>query len=116
MLAGPPRSERLMEAVIRNGATNVAESQLNLPDAGSMPDLGGAVGWLNSAPLDRKSPRGKVVMIDFWTYSCINVCARCSSNCDSSAETENVFDEFFRFATENGIQLQRAPVASTGVE
>jgi hypothetical protein len=39
-----------------------------------------------------------------------------SSNCDSSAETENVFDEFFRFATENGIQLQRAPVASTGVE
>jgi thiol-disulfide isomerase/thioredoxin len=61
-----------MEAVIRNGATNVAESQLNLPDAGSMPDLGGAVGWLNSAPLDRKSPRGKVVMIDFWTYSCIN--------------------------------------------
>jgi thiol-disulfide isomerase/thioredoxin len=34
--------------------------------------IGGAVGWLNSAPLDRKSLRGKVVMIDFWTYSCVN--------------------------------------------
>ena len=35
-------------------------------------DLGGAIGWLNSAPLNRKSLRGKVVLIDFWTYTCIN--------------------------------------------
>jgi len=38
----------------------------------SMPDLGGAVGWINSSPLSRKSLRGKVVLIDFWTYTCIN--------------------------------------------
>jgi thiol-disulfide isomerase/thioredoxin len=37
-----------------------------------MPDLGGAVGWLNSAALNRKSLRGKVVLVNFWTYTCIN--------------------------------------------
>lgn len=41
-------------------------------DEGRMPDLGGAVGWLNSEPLNRKSLRGKVVLVDFWTYTCIN--------------------------------------------
>ena len=37
-----------------------------------MPDLDGAIGWLNSAPLSRKSLRGKVVLVNFWTYTCIN--------------------------------------------
>jgi len=37
-----------------------------------MPDLGGAIGWLNSAPLNGRSLRGKVVLVDFWTYTCIN--------------------------------------------
>src|SRR5678815_5989881 len=39
---------------------------------GEMPELSGATGWLNSKPLTRASLRGKVVVIDFWTYSCIN--------------------------------------------
>ncbi len=43
-----------------------------LPDEGPLPDLGGAVAWLNSAPLKSKSLRGKVVLVDIWTYSCIN--------------------------------------------
>ena len=43
-----------------------------LGDEGSLPDLGGAVAWLNSAPLSSKSLRGKVVLVNFWTYSCIN--------------------------------------------
>jgi thiol-disulfide isomerase/thioredoxin len=43
-----------------------------LADEGPMPDLGGALGWLNSEPLNAKSLRGKVVLIDFWTYTCIN--------------------------------------------
>jgi thiol-disulfide isomerase/thioredoxin len=43
-----------------------------LADEGPMPDLGGAIGWLNSAPLNRKSLRGNVVLVDFWTYTCIN--------------------------------------------
>ena len=41
-------------------------------DEGRMPDLGGATAWLNSAPLSGKDLRGKVVLVNFWTYSCIN--------------------------------------------
>src|SRR6266404_3987683 len=43
-----------------------------LGDEGPMPELGGAVVWLNSAPLSREHLRGKVVLVNFWTYSCIN--------------------------------------------
>jgi thiol-disulfide isomerase/thioredoxin len=50
----------------------VSTASAALVDEGPMPDLGGAVGWLNSAPLDRKSLRGKVVLVNFWTYTCIN--------------------------------------------
>ena len=39
---------------------------------GAMPELSGATGWLNSKPLSRASLKGKVVVLDFWTYSCIN--------------------------------------------
>jgi thiol-disulfide isomerase/thioredoxin len=48
------------------------KSKTTLADEGPMPELGGAIGWLNSAPLDRKSLRGKVVLANFWTYTCIN--------------------------------------------
>ena len=41
-------------------------------DEGRMPDLDGATGWLNSSPLSNKALRGKVVLVNFWTYSCIN--------------------------------------------
>jgi cytochrome c biogenesis protein CcdA/thiol-disulfide isomerase/thioredoxin len=39
---------------------------------GGLPALDGAVEWLNSPPLTKQGLRGKVVLIDFWTYSCIN--------------------------------------------
>ena len=42
------------------------------PVEGEMPALSGAVAWLNSPPLTAQGLRGKVVLIDFWTYSCIN--------------------------------------------
>jgi thiol-disulfide isomerase/thioredoxin len=45
---------------------------LQLPVEGGMPSLGGATGWLNSQTLTPASLRGKVVLINFWTYSCIN--------------------------------------------
>jgi cytochrome c biogenesis protein CcdA/thiol-disulfide isomerase/thioredoxin len=38
----------------------------------TLPDLSGAVQWLNSAPLNRDQLKGHIVLVDFWTYSCIN--------------------------------------------
>jgi cytochrome c biogenesis protein CcdA/thiol-disulfide isomerase/thioredoxin len=46
-----------------------------LEDCGTAPDLKGITGWLNTpggASIDLRSLRGKVVLIDFWAYSCIN--------------------------------------------
>ncbi|MDR9760164.1 cytochrome c biogenesis protein DipZ [Rhizobium redzepovicii] len=44
----------------------------DLPVEGYAPSLDGAVEWLNSKPLTTEQLRGKVVLVDFWTYSCIN--------------------------------------------
>jgi cytochrome c biogenesis protein CcdA/thiol-disulfide isomerase/thioredoxin len=44
----------------------------DFPDEGAMPSLSGAVHWLNSPPLTPEALKGKVVVVDFWTYSCIN--------------------------------------------
>jgi cytochrome c biogenesis protein CcdA/thiol-disulfide isomerase/thioredoxin len=44
----------------------------NLGVEGGFPSLSGATAWLNSPPLTSESLKGKVVLIDFWTYSCIN--------------------------------------------
>jgi len=43
-----------------------------LPIEGKFPSLGGATEWLNSPPLTAEALRGKVVLVDFWTYTCIN--------------------------------------------
>jgi thiol-disulfide isomerase/thioredoxin len=43
-----------------------------LPIEGNLPSLDGAVQWLNSPPLTAQALKGKVVLVDFWTYSCIN--------------------------------------------
>ncbi|HET7577013.1 MAG TPA: cytochrome c biogenesis protein DipZ [Sphingomicrobium sp.] len=51
--------------------TNAA-GELVLPVEGKLPPLDGLGPWFNSAPLTLKQLRGKVVLIDFWTYSCIN--------------------------------------------
>ena len=44
----------------------------NLRSEGRLPEFSGATGWLNSPPLTRDELRGKVVLVDFWTYTCIN--------------------------------------------
>jgi thiol-disulfide isomerase/thioredoxin len=56
-----------------NGVMHLAsDSRPQLPDEGLLPSLDGAVQWLNGPPLNAQDLRGKVVLVDFWTYSCIN--------------------------------------------
>jgi thiol-disulfide isomerase/thioredoxin len=43
-----------------------------LPVEGHLPAFDGATGWLNSEPLTPQGLRGRVVLVDFWTYTCIN--------------------------------------------
>jgi cytochrome c biogenesis protein CcdA/thiol-disulfide isomerase/thioredoxin len=53
-------------------AMMVAAAAGDPPVEGQVPALSGAVAWLNSPPLTRAELRGKVLLVDFWTYSCIN--------------------------------------------
>ncbi len=58
----------------------------DLPVEGVLPSLAGATAWLNSPPLTAEGLRGKVVLVDFWTYSCIN-CLRSLPYVRAWAET-----------------------------
>ena len=51
---------------------NVAPTPVRLPTEGELPSLGGATGWLNAQPLTAAGLRRKVVLVQFWTYTCIN--------------------------------------------
>jgi thiol-disulfide isomerase/thioredoxin len=51
---------------------NATSATAELPIEGELPSLVGAIAWLNSQPLTVDGLRGKVVLINFWTYTCIN--------------------------------------------
>jgi thiol-disulfide isomerase/thioredoxin len=69
-MTGPAMSGPAMRGP--GGAVPQASAAAKLPVEGMMPPLDGAVAWLNSPPLTSQALRGKVVLVDFWTYSCIN--------------------------------------------
>jgi len=64
--------QSLVRSAGRGPAPPRATAEGGLPVEGMMPPLTGATGWLNSPPLTQQQLRGKVVLVDFWTYSCIN--------------------------------------------
>jgi thiol-disulfide isomerase/thioredoxin len=43
-----------------------------LPSEGRLPPFEGATGWLNSEPLKPEGLRGRLVAVQFWTYTCVN--------------------------------------------
>jgi cytochrome c biogenesis protein CcdA/thiol-disulfide isomerase/thioredoxin len=58
-------------AAMMTQAKPAGQSQAS-PVEGPLPSLSGASEWLNSKPLTAEDLKGKVVLVDFWTYSCIN--------------------------------------------
>ncbi len=56
----------------KSGEEQMASTAVQLPVEGELPSLGGATTWLNSTPLTPAGLRGKVVLVDFWTYTCVN--------------------------------------------
>jgi cytochrome c biogenesis protein CcdA/thiol-disulfide isomerase/thioredoxin len=72
-------------AYAHENAASAAAEQVQLSDEGRFPGVDGAVAWLNSPPLTKDALKGKVVVIDFWTYSCIN-CLRAIPYVEAWAE------------------------------
>jgi cytochrome c biogenesis protein CcdA/thiol-disulfide isomerase/thioredoxin len=83
----PSTHAQAITASEHSGPTMMAAqtAQMQLGSEGSVPSLEGAVAWLNSAPLTREGLKGKVVLVDFWTYSCIN-CLRAIPYVEAWAE------------------------------
>ncbi len=64
----PPTSAGLLRTLAHRLAARPAE----LPVEGRLAPFERATGWLNSEPLTPEGLRGRVVLVDFWTYTCIN--------------------------------------------
>jgi len=71
MMAANPAMMMSADAAMMS-ADIAPQADAALAVEGMFPPLDGATHWLNSPPLDVEALRGKVVLIDFWTYSCIN--------------------------------------------
>ncbi|THD82580.1 MAG: cytochrome c biogenesis protein DipZ [Phenylobacterium sp.] len=85
-LASTARLEQSLVDRVRGPQQAATAAGGVLPVEGQMPELSGATAWLNSPPLTREALRGKVVLVDFWTYSCIN-CLRSLPYVEAWAKT-----------------------------
>ncbi|MBV8146261.1 MAG: thioredoxin family protein [Gammaproteobacteria bacterium] len=57
---------------VKGEAQPMRATSAHLKVEGELPPLEGAISWINSPPLMAAGLRGKVVLVDFWTYTCIN--------------------------------------------
>ncbi|SAL83776.1 cytochrome c biogenesis protein transmembrane region [Caballeronia arvi] len=72
MMSANTQKQAQTDAPAMMRASTEPPKAATLPVEGALPPLDGAVVWLNSPPLTKEALRGKVVLIDVWTYSCIN--------------------------------------------
>jgi cytochrome c biogenesis protein CcdA/thiol-disulfide isomerase/thioredoxin len=102
-------------------ASTQASSGLAKEKSGTSDALSGAVDWLNSSPLTFEGLKGKVVVIDFWTYSCIN-CLRAIPYVKAWAEKYKDYGLVVigvhtpEFAFERNINNVRAAVSDLKIE
>jgi cytochrome c biogenesis protein CcdA/thiol-disulfide isomerase/thioredoxin len=83
-LQGAPETDQPDSSMMMMSAKPAANGD-ELKVEGSLPSLSGATEWLNSPPLTAEGLKGKVVLVDFWTYSCIN-CLRAIPYVEAWAE------------------------------
>jgi thiol-disulfide isomerase/thioredoxin len=62
----------VMPAKVESGGQPMMFTATQLPIEGTLPSLAGAIEWQNTPPLSMTELRGKVVLVEFWTYTCIN--------------------------------------------
>jgi cytochrome c biogenesis protein CcdA/thiol-disulfide isomerase/thioredoxin len=62
----------LISKTLNNNQTTNSTDIFNVSPAKPAPEFAGIEGWINSNPLTKADLKGKVVLVDFWTYSCIN--------------------------------------------
>jgi thiol-disulfide isomerase/thioredoxin len=84
--SNPPVGRRAVLGMLAAAAAFPAIASAPLHDRGAAPEFTGIETWLNSAPLTLAGLRGQVVLVDFWTYSCIN-CIRTLPHVNRWAET-----------------------------
>jgi thiol-disulfide isomerase/thioredoxin len=65
-------TSRLETALVERSQAQPSHAPAPVADPGVLGALSGATEWINSPPLTAEALRGKVVLVDFWTYSCIN--------------------------------------------